>query len=281
MASLGAIAALGSVYGLVGAAVTVVAVATRTLHLAVGQVLVAGVLTALVAGSAATGLPWAVAVLLALLVGTALSGALGPLVLERLPTGLTWLLGLVVAAGILDAVLARTVTAASFRPRPLLELTTPGNLEPAVVVAVAVGLPAVAAIDWALRDSRWGRSIRLVGGSPVAAQRAGISPAGVRAATLAVGGAATVMAGLLAAPISFVSTGQGAGFTVRGVAAAALLGRGSPRSAVLGGVLLATAEVTGATLWPAAGGEVLIAVVVAGVLAVRGGEQRRAWGRLW
>jgi hypothetical protein len=39
--------------------------------------------------------------------------------------------------------------------------------------------------------------------------------------------------------------------------------------------------VTGATLWPGAGGEVAIAVVVVGVLAVRGGEHLRAWGRAW
>jgi branched-chain amino acid transport system permease protein len=280
-ATLGAALALGVIYALIGAAVAIVAVATRTLHLAVGQVLVAGVLVALVTGSDVLAVPRPAVVALAVATGAAASAALGPLVLDRLPSGLAWLLGLVVAAGTIDAALTRTVTAGVFRPEPLVALPAFAGLTPAVTTAIVLGLPAVGLLAVALSATRWGRRVRLVGGSTTAAERAGVAPAVVRAQALAVGGAAAVLAGLLAAPVSFVSTGQATGFTVRGVAAAALLGRGGPLAAVGGGLLLAGAEVAGASLWPGAGGEVGVTLLVVAVLAARGGDHLRAWGRTW
>jgi branched-chain amino acid transport system permease protein len=275
-AALPAALALGATYAVIGAAVAVVAVATRTLHLAVGQVLVAGVLVALVLGSPVTGFPATV-----VLAGAVLSGALGPLVLDRLPAGLPWLLGLVVVAGTVDAALARGVTAATFRPAPLLPLPGVGGIAPEVVTAIVIGTGLAAGLAALLHRSRWGRRVRLVGGSWTAAARAGVEPRVVRAQALALGGGAAVVAGLLAAPIAFVGTGQATGFTVRGVAAAAIVGRGGPAWALLGGPLLGLAEVLGASWWPAAGGEVAVALTVVGVLGWRGGEHLRAWGRTW
>jgi branched-chain amino acid transport system permease protein len=280
-AALPAALALGATYAVIGAAVAVVAVATRTLHLAVGQVLVAGVLVALVLGSPVTGLPAAVVLAVAILAGAVLSGALGPLVLDRLPDGLPWLLGLVVVAGTVDAALARGVTAATFRPAPLLPLPGVAGIAPEVVTAIVVGTALAAGLAALLHRSRWGRRVRLVGGSWTAAARAGVEPRVVRAQALALGGGAAVVAGLLAAPIAFVGTGQATGFTVRGVAAAAIVGRGGPAWALLGGPLLGLAEVLGASWWPAAGGEVAVALTVVGVLGWRGGEHLRAWGRTW
>jgi branched-chain amino acid transport system permease protein len=280
-AALPAGLALGASYAVIGAAVAVVAVATRTLHLAVGQVLVAGVLVGLVLASPALAVPTALAVLAALAVGAMVSALLGPLVLDRLPPGLPWLLGLVIAAGVLDALLARTVGAATYRPPVLLPLPAVGPVDGAVAVALLLGPVLALGLAAVLHATTWGRRVRLVGGSSTAAGRAGVSPAVVRAQALALGGAAAVVAGLLAAPVAFVGTGQATGLTVRGVAAAAILGRGGPAWALPGGLLLGLAEATGASLWPAAGGEVAVAAVVVAVLAVRGGEHLRAWGRAW
>lgn len=280
-AAVGAALALGAAYAAVGAAVAVVATATRTLHLAVGPVLVAGVLTHLVLSSPAVGVPVGVALLVALLVGATTSALLGPLVLERLPDGLPALVGLVVAAGLLDAALARGVTARPVAARPLLDLPGIGGVAPAVTTAVVLGVPVVLALTVTLRSTRWGRAVRLVGGSPAAAVAAGVDPARTRTSALAVGGAVAVLAGLLAAPLVTVGTAQAAGLTVRGVAAGALLGAGGPSAALAGGLLLGTVEVVGGRLWPAAGAEVAVAAVVVAVLAVRGGTHLRAWGRVW
>lgn len=280
-AALGTALALGVVYALIGAGVAVVATAARTLHLAVGQVLVAGVLVQLVLGTGALGVPVPVTVTAALVAGAVLSAALEPLVLRPLPEGLGWLVGLVVVAGVLDAALARGVTARTIRPDPLLELPSVAGLDAAVMTALVVGLAATGLVSLVLGRSRWGRRVRLVGGSNAAAERAGVSPSRVRAQGLALGGATTALAGLLVAPVAFVGTGQAAGFTVRGVAAAALVGTGGPAWALAGGLLLGGVEVAGGALWPQAGGELAVAALVLGVLLARGGEHLRAWGRAW
>lgn len=280
-ASLGAALALGSAYAAVGAAVAVVAAATRTLHLAVGQVLVAGVLVHLVLVSPLVGLAPLAALLIAVAVGALLSSALGPLVLDRLPAGAPTLVGLVVAAGVLDAAVARAVTARPVVARPLLDLPAVGGVEPRVVTAIALGLPIAVGCAALLAWTRWGRLVRLVGGAPAAAEALGRSPQVVRATALALAGAVAVVAGLLAAPVVTVGTAQAGGLTVRAVAAATLLGVGGPVVAVVGGLLLGAAEVLGGSLWPAAGAEVAVAVVVVGALLVRGDQQRRAWGRPW
>jgi branched-subunit amino acid ABC-type transport system permease component len=279
--SVGAALALGSAYAAVGAAVAIVAAATRTLHLAVGQVLVAGVLVHLVLTSPAVGLPVYAALALAVLLGAALSAALGPLVVDRLPAGAPVLVGLVVAAGILDAVVARTVTARPVAADALVALPEVGGIDPRVVTAVAVGVPVAVACALLLRRTRWGRLVRLVGGSPPAAAALGRSPEVVRASALGLAGAVAVVAGLLAAPLVTVGTAQAGGLTVRAVAAATLLGTGGPVTAIAGGLVLGAAEVTGGALWPAAGAEVTVATVVVVALAVRGDQQRRAWGRPW
>lgn len=280
-AGLGAALALGSAYAAVGAAVAVVAAATRTLHLAVGQVLVAGVLVHLVLVSPLVGLAPLAALLIAVAVGALLSSALGPLVLDRLPTGAPTLVGLVVAAGVLDAAVARAVTARPVVARPLLDLPAVGGVEPRVVTAIALGLPIAVGCAALLAWTRWGRLVRLVGGAPAAAEALGRSPQVVRATALGLAGAVAVVAGLLAAPVVTVGTAQAGGLTVRAVAAATLLGVGGPVVAVVGGLLLGAAEVLGGSLWPAAGAEVAVAVVVVGALLARGDQQRRAWGRPW
>lgn len=274
--------ALGAVYALVGAAVATVAVATRTLHLAVGQLLVAGVLVQLVlAVEVVSGLGPVAAVAIAVAVGAGASALLVPLVLRRLPRGLPVLVGLAVAGGIVEAIVAGSIGTRTVRPDPVLAVPTVAGLDAAVTTALALGLPAAAVLALLVARSRWGRQLRLVGGSARAAELVGVAPARVETTAFAVAGGVAVLAGLLIAPLTFVGITQGAGLTVRGVAAAALLGRGGPGWALPAGLLLGLAEAAGQTAWPAPGGDVAVAVVVIGVLVVRGPEASRAWGRAW
>lgn len=273
--------ALASAYAATGAAVTLVTVATRTLHLAVGQVLVTGVLVHLILASPAVGLPLLAALVIAVAVGATVSAVLGPVVLDRLPGGAPALVGLVVAAGILDALLVRTLTARPVVARPLVDLAAVGPVPGATVTALALGVPMALGCALLLARTRTGRAIRLVGGAPEAAAAVGRSPARVRAVALGLAGAVAVVAGLLAAPVVTISTANAGGLTVRAVAAGALLGGGRPARALVGGLLLGSAEVIGASWWPAAGAEVVVATVVVAALAWRGDVQRRAWGRAW
>ena len=275
---VGTAVALGVAYGVIGVAVAVVAAATRSLFLAVGAVATAGLTSALLLGvTEVTGVPGPVALLTGVAVGAALGAALGPVVLARRPAGVTWLVGFVVAAGAIEALLLRTVGGRAVRPDPLLDL---GGLG-AVGTAVLVGLPVAAACTWVVVRSRWGARARIAGSSPAAAERAGIRVLGIRSAALAVAGAAAVLAAALAAPVVPLGPAQAASLTVRGIAAAALLGRAGPAWAIPGGLALGVAEAVGQRVWPAAGGEVAVALVVVGVLAFRGSEGMRAWGRAW
>lgn len=284
--TLTAAVALGAVTALLGAAVAVVGLATRTLHLAVGEVLVVGVLLELVlAVDTVTGIPTGVAVLAAVALGAALSAALGPLVIDRLDDGLPRLVGLAVAAGVIQAAASRWLGTRTLRPEAILALpdvTIAGvGIDGPVLLAIVVGLPGALALAAVVRSTRWGRRVRIVGSSPRAAALGGTSPVRTRAGALALGGAVAVVAGLLVAPITFVGVGQGAAFTVRGVAAATLLGRGGPAAAIPAGLLLGVAEAFGQQIWPAAGAEVALAIVIVAVLVGRGSEHRRAWGRAW
>lgn len=265
--------ALGVVYGLVGAAVATVASATRTLHLAVGAILVTGVVAreALVAA----GAPEALALPAALLLGGALSAALEPLVLRPLRGALPRLVGLAVAAAVIEGATARTFGSRTLAPDPVLPGAAP------VTTAILLGVPLVLLLALAVHRTRWGRQLRLVGGSAAAAVRGGIHPGRIRSSSLAVAGVVAILAGVLVAPIVFVGAGQGAGLTLRAVAAALLFGRRAPLWAVPGGLALGLVEAVvlrfGAGPWPA----VAVAFLVVGVLAARGHDEDRSWGRAW
>lgn len=265
--------ALGVVYGLIGAAVATVATATRTLHLAVGPILVAGVV--LRAALVAVGIPELVAVPAALALGALLSALLEPLVLQPLRDSLARLVGLAVAAAVLEAATARLFGSRTLRPEGVL-----GDIDP-VVTAVAIGAPLVLLLAAAVEHSRWGRRLRLVGGNPAAAGRAGIHPGITRASALAVAGAVAVLAGLLVAPIVFVGGGQGPGLTLRAIAAALLLGRRAPLWAVPGGLALGVVETLALRLAPAHWPEIAVGALVVGLLALRGHDEERSWGRPW
>lgn len=289
MADLGVVlatgSALGVVFALLGVAVSGVAVATRSLHLAVGAVVVAAVpLQAALSVEAVTGVGDVPALLATVVLAVVVSAALAPLAGTRARDLTVGLVGLVVAGGVLEAATARWLTTTTVRPGPVLGV---GDVEvggvvlgEAAVTAVLVGLPGAAGLVWVLTATRLGARLRLVGGSPSAADQLGLSLGRNRAVAFALSGAAAVVAGLLVAPLTLAGPSASAGLTVRAVAAAALLGLGRPALALPGGLLLGLAEAFGANAWPAAGGELAVAMVVVGVLVVRAtgsGQELRAW----
>lgn len=273
---------LGSVYGLLGAAVALASVATRTLHLAIGEILVVGVLLQVVLGvGAATGISPVLAVFVAVLVGALVSAGLEPAVLRWFDRPEHRLVGLAVAAALLQAVTVATLGARTFRPAVVLDVPSIGNLPGEAVAALALGIPGALLLAAALRWTRWGRQVRIVGSSEAAGVRSGFAPRRLRASAMAVSGAAAVVAGLLVAPLTFAGVGQGAAFTVRGVAAALLLGRAGPPVAVVAGLALGLVEAVAVSIAPGLGGEVAVAIVVVAVLVSRGGDESRQWGRAW
>lgn len=269
--------AVGVCYAVIASAVTIAAVATRTLHLAIGTVAAAGLVVTLGASvGAVTGLPAWAGLLLGMLVGGLLSAAVYLAAAWRRTDPTTVLVGIVVAAALVDAALAALGSGRSVRPDPLVA----SEVLPPAAVAIGVGLLVAVGLQGILRATRFGRRLRIAGASVPAAERLGIRVTGIRVGAFGLAGAAATLAAVLAAPILTFGPAQAAALTVRGVAAAAIA-TGGPVGAIGGGVVLGLAEVLGQRAWPAAGGPTAVTVVVIGVLVVRGAEAARQWGRSW
>jgi branched-chain amino acid transport system permease protein len=269
--------AVGVCYAVIASAVTIAAVATRTLHLAIGTVAAAGLVVTLGASvSEVTGIPAPVGLLVGMAVGGLLSAGVYLAAAWRRADPTTVLVGIVVAAALVDAALAALGSGRSVRPDPLIA----SDVLPPTAVAVGIGLLVAVGLQALLRATRFGRRLRIAGASVPTAERLGIRVTGIRVAAFGIAGAAATLAAVLAAPILTFGPAQAAALTVRGVAAAAIA-TGGPVGAIVGGVGLGIAEVLGQRLWPAAGGPTVVTVVVIGILVVRGAEAARQWGRSW
>jgi D-xylose transport system permease protein len=110
-----------------------------------------------------------------------------------------------------------------------------------LVLGLLIGLSFLA------QRTRFGRHVYAVGGNAEAARRAGINVAGVRLAVFAISGTLAALGGLvLASRLSSVDTSTGGGSILLYSIAAAVIGgtslfggRGTVRSAVLGGIVIA------------------------------------------
>lgn len=300
-ATLDSALVLGTAYALIGVAVSTVAVSARTLHLAIGPVLVVAVVG--YAGMLAVGLPAPLAALAAVALVTVLSTLLESAVLRplaprsgdagwdglrgRLGAGpsadlrVRWVVGLAVAAALIETASARWLTTRPVRPATLLGDAVAPDDPGALVVAVVGGAVGVGILLWGTVRTRWGRRLRLVGGSHAAAELAGVSPGWVRASAFAVSGAAAGLAGVLIAPLVGIGVGQAGGLTLRAIAAAVILGLTSPLRAVAAGALLGLVEAVALGFVPAVPAEVWVGTVAVGILCLRGGQAHRSWGRVW
>jgi branched-chain amino acid transport system permease protein len=110
------------------------------------------------------------------------------------------------------------------------------------VIAAAVGLTLV--IEWTYR-SRLGLAVQAVAEDREAALLRGIRPDQLGRLSFFAGGALAGLAGLMAAPIMFASTGLGAILLFKGFAAAAIGGIGSNKGALLAGLTIGVAESLG------------------------------------
>jgi len=262
-------AAAAALYALVALGVALAYSGSGTVHLALGQVGVAGGLTAAAVLSA--GAPVWVAVVAGLALGAVLSAAA-----ERglvAPAAGRPLLGAVLLLG--GALVLREVLQGLF-PRPAYGFPSVGGVLQigGGVVHIAdlltIGAVLGTAVGGALllRSTSVGAALRLTAGAPDAAERIGVDTARMRAAAFAVGGVIVTAAVLLGvARFPLVASG-GVALALRGIAAAAAGGMRSPARVVAAAGILGAAEVVG-SFYLGSGGEA-IADAVAVLLIVAG-----------
>ncbi len=134
-----------------------------------------------------------------------------------------------------------------------------------IVTAVAV----LALLTWFIKRSIHGQTIEAVEQDRTGASLAGISPNTVSMLTFALAAALATIAAGLVAPINLLSPTMGAALDLKIFAIIILGGLGSIPGAIVGGFLLALAEVMTSTYVSSAAGEAIAFVVLVVVLAVR------------
>ena len=289
---------VGAVYGLVGLGFSLLWSLTRVLAFAHGDLVVGSVLFAVLAVIGTT--PVAVSpdvvhsialVVLTLAIGIGLSVASYVVAVRpflgrrhRADDLMGWVAGGVTAGLVIRTSLGVALPAAAYAvpdPLHLDELTSsgvvalPGGGSVAVRVfpVLAIALVVAAVADRLLLRSRTGRAIRSIADDPDAAAMCGVAIERTLVIAFAAAGLLAAIAAVLYAPAGSIGVDRGVVLGLDG-AAAALLGRlGTPRDAVIGGVVLGVLQQL-AQVTPQLGAswsELLPLTVLVVVLAVRPG----------
>lgn len=238
--------ATGSVYALMALALVIVYNATRTLNFAQGEMLMVSAFVAWTAHRT-LALPLAAAVLVAVVASAALAFLLERFVIRRSIAATHWDV-LIITLGlslVLRAVAGLLWTHDEF-PFPSFFSTRPVGLGPVRVVPVSLGIVGASlvlmlALYLVFTRTRLGRAMRAVAQNPRAARLVGISVERVYAASWVLAAVVGALAGVLIAPVIFLSTRMGI-IVISGFTAAVLGGFGSMPGAVLGGMLLGVLE---------------------------------------
>jgi branched-chain amino acid transport system permease protein len=265
--------ATGSVYALMALALVIVYNATRTLNFAQGEMLMVSAFLAWTAHDA-LGLPLAAAVALAVVASGALAFLLERLVIRRSIAATHWDV-LIITLGL--SLVLRSLAGIAWshdefpfpsffpnRPVPV----GPVRLAPVSVGIVVASLALMAALYALFTRTRLGRAMRAVAQNPRAARLVGISVERVYSASWVLAAVVGAVAGVLIAPVVFLSTKMGL-IVISGFTAAVLGGFGSMPGAVLGGMLLGVLENLAPLYLPSGIRHTVPFLLLIGILVVR------------
>jgi len=238
--------ATGSIYALMALALVIIYNATHTLNFAQGEMLM---ISTFVGWTVHHALGWPlVASLLAAVVAAALLAWIVERVLIRSAVSATHWDVLIITLGlslILRSVAGLVWTHDEF-PFPSFFGTRPIAVGPVRVAPVSLGivgasLVLMAALAALFRFTRLGRAMRAVAQNQQAARLMGISVERVYASSWMLASVVGAVAGVLVAPVVFLSSKMGL-IVISGFTAAVIGGFGSMPGAVAGGMLLGLIE---------------------------------------
>jgi branched-chain amino acid transport system permease protein len=265
--------ATGSIYALMALSLVIIYNATRTLNFAQGEMLM---ISTFVAWSVQQA--WAPPLVVTLLAAVA-AGAVVALVFERLvirrSVGATHWDVLIITLGlslILRSVAGLTWSHDEF-PFPSFFSSRPIALGPVRVAPVSLGiigasLGLMLALAALFRWTRLGRAMRAVAQNQRAARLMGISVERVYSLAWVLAAVVGAIAGVLVAPVIFLSSKMGL-IVINGFTAAVLGGFGSMPGAVLGGMLLGVLENLAPLYLPSGIRYSVPFIVLIGILLVR------------
>lgn len=138
------------------------------------------------------------------------------------------------------------------------------------VAAVAIiGLLVMAVLYLFVAKTRVGLAVRAAAGDAETARLVGINPAMMVMVSFFLAGVLGATAGVLLAPITFLTPGMGVPLGIKGFIAAAIGGLGSIPGAMLGGVLLGLIEVLAAVYVDPAYRDAVSFLLLAALLLIR------------
>lgn len=244
---------VGAVYALIAFGITLVYAVSRTLNFAHGEVLTVGVFLALTAAFFDLP-PWQ-----GIVVGIAGAIILGVLLerlvfhpLRRSPESMAWLLGVLIFAAVVTNGSARLWGQRNYNSEILGvgsalgadDIVTWGDVVlPSIYLwLLAAGAVLMVGLDVLLRRTAFGRAVRAVAHDRRTAALMGIDVERTMVIVFALAAGLGGLAGILNAPLTFVSVQLGPFFTFKGLTAAVLGGLGSARGAFAGGLALGVVE---------------------------------------
>ncbi|MCI0343922.1 MAG: branched-chain amino acid ABC transporter permease, partial [Chloroflexi bacterium] len=213
--------ALGSVYALVALGFSMTWVTTKTLNFAQGELVMVGAFVALV-----LHVDWGWPVALAIPPAVAVSAAAGVLVqrfavapFARGPAAIGWILS-TVAVSIALRNVGELVWGREARrfPSPvgdeLVDLVGI-RLQRQQLLIMASLVVIVVVLTVFLGRTVWGKALSAVAQNPRAAALSGIPPAAIGALAYGISGGLAAVAGILLAPVTFVSVHMGLGLVIK------------------------------------------------------------------
>jgi branched-chain amino acid transport system permease protein len=238
--------ATGSIYALMALALVIIYNATRTLNFAQGEMLMVSTFVAW-AAQRALGLPLAASLVVAVVTAGAMAWAIERILIRRAVAATHWDV-LIITLGlslILRSVAGLVWTHDEF-PFPSFFGSRPIALGPVRLAPVSLGiigasLSLMAGLYALFSWTRLGRAMRAVAQNPRAARLMGISVERVSATSWVLAGVVGAVAGVLVAPVVFLSSKMGL-IVINGFTAAVIGGFGSMPGAVAGGMLLGVIE---------------------------------------
>ena len=237
--------ATGSIYALMGLALVIVYNATRTLNFAQGDMLMVSAFIGWTAHRA--GLPLLAAAGVAIAASAGLAWAVERIVIRRAISATHWDV-LIITLGLSLALRAGAGVVwthdefpfpSFFDDRPVAVGAV--RVSPGALGIIAASLALMAALWMLFTRTRVGRAMRAVAQNQTAARLMGISVERVYSTSWMLAAAVGAVAGVLVAPVIFLSSKMGL-IVINGFTAAVIGGFGSMPGAVLGWMLLGVIE---------------------------------------
>lgn len=264
----------GSIYGLVALGFNIIYNTTGIINFAQGEFVMLGgmfIYTLFVMFK----LPFAVA-----FAGAALGAFLLGILFERVFIRLTRvktelnLITVTIAASIILRDVAMHIWGRDSLPVkefiPVFNIQMPGGvISSQSVLVIIVSLLVALGLNLFLRKSKYGKAMRASFDDPVAAETCGIKVGNVRVMSFAVASLLGAVAGMIIAPIMFVTYDDGIMTGLKGFAAAILGGLGNFGAAIAGGLMLGILESFSASVLPSGLKDAVAFIVILLVLFVK------------